>query len=571
MGVVEQLLKKRRDSREHQFASEEQRVQALANVPDWYTKYCNMRVTPPPSLFDSKGSPNAWLDTTEYSACMRRIDFWRNSWEVQRKTGKFIFMRLEPRDSGKSVGLECEVLRLLAEDRNMTIGYGAQNKTKAADRAKWFKGRLISGNLCRTFGDFKAKGYDWSNERITISRTMGPGENASLFIFSPGVSFTGAHPRLWALDDLVDSKNSRSLLKTGQVMTTFHDIIQTCGTDTMIWIIGTWWPGVRHLYDEVADKYRDHAMIEIVPSFGEAHDIHGKRLFSNKGHQNYPWITKKFLDRQRQFLPDHEYLGAYENVRAYSGTNFRLENFVHGDPRKTSGDIFGPENLDRRHYNIYIVTDPADNEGGQRGLSKGAMAVVAVAGTGERYVLEMHIEHMLGPQFVDQFVDMYRRWMPLDLYGMEINGPGKTYPGWIQERLETEKLPRLPHREIHLVGHGTKETRLMNLFQPMAQKKLIFASTVDTRIIDWDPQTKVPTGLIPDEAARFNPNGSKETLDGLDCLNMAFLKDRDGAICPTPSVFEVKSDVSAEDWYQNRIKDGIQKHFNGMGGGAYHY
>jgi len=570
MGI-QQLLRQRREARDRKFATEEQRVAALNDVPTWYTDYCNMRVTPPPRLFNAKGSPNAWLDSTLYSACMRRIDYWRNSWEVQRKTGKFIFMRLEPRDSGKSASFECEVLRLFAEDRNMTVGYGAQNKTKAADRAKWFKGRFISSNLCQTFGDFKARGYDWSNERVTVSRPMGPGENPSLFIFSPGVSFTGAHPRLWALDDLVDARNSKSVLKAMQVMVTWNDIIQTCGTETMIWIIGTWWPGVRHLYDEIADKYKEFADIEIVPAFGEAHDIYGTRTFSNKGHQNYPWITQKFLERQKQFLPDHEYLGAYENVRAWSGTHFRLKNFIQADPRKLNGDILTPKNLDRRHYNMYIVTDPADNEGETRGLSKGAMAVVAVAGTGERYVLDMHLDYYLSPKFVDLFVELYRKWMPLDGYAMEINGPGKTYPGWLRERIEHEGLPPLTHREIHLVGLGTKPSRLMTLFQPMSQKKLIFAHSVHPNIIDWDPQTKVPVGLIPAEAAKFNPNGFKDTLDGLDCLCMAFLTDRDGPICPTPSVFEIKPEESPQAFHEKRMKEGIAHVLEGRSKGAYRY
>jgi hypothetical protein len=559
MGPISRLLKARREKREAEFGSAEQKIKALGDTKVWYEDYCGKSCSVPRVAFDSKGSPNAWLDLTEDSACEHRIKFWKDSWKIREETGKFIHIRLEPRDSGKSVGMQCETLKLIAENRDMTIGYGAQNKAKAKDRSKWFKGRLISRNLCRTFGDFKAKGYEWTDDHITVRRPSGPGENSSLFIFSPGVSFTGAHPALWALDDMVDSKNSRSILKSETVMRSWNDIIQTCGSETMIWIVGTWWPGVHHLYDEIAEKYEKFARFEIVPAFGEARDLRGERLFSAPGKQNYPWISKKFLARQKELLPEHEYLGAYENIKGHDKQTFRLSQFAQGEPLKLNGDIISPHNLNRNAYNLYIVTDPADNDGSTRGLSKAAMAVVAVSGTGERYVLEMHLSHMVSTTFVNTFVEMYQRWMPVISYGMEINGPGKTYPGWIRERIENLGLPPLALREIHLVGLGRKEDRVMTLYHPMDKGKLIFSPAVDHSIIHWEPGELIPKGEITKEATHFNPIGTKEPIDGLDCLAMSFLVDRDGPICPTPQLFESEEQLGTNEFYQRQMQDKIKE------------
>ena len=547
-------LKERLNTRKRKTnASDAQRDKWLNSISGWYRDCLGLRVKAPEQRINSKGDPVGWVDMSPGSAYLRRIAFWRSSWEIQKRTGAWIFMDMEPRYSGKSIVMLGEAARLVVGDRNTTIGYGAQNKKEAGRRANWLRKTFISQPITSRFGNFKSN--QWEKDRIWVEGSKHR-DQPSVGIFAPGGSITGLHPGLWILDDFVDEKNSRSFALQEQVFSTWNDILQAGASNTMVWIIGTPWPGVFHLYDLIADKYGENAVIQYVPAIGSAIDQYGKQLFSEKGVQNYPWISPQFLERQRMLLPEHLYIGAYEVKRASAKQMFKLKQFQREDPPKTDMDPLNGKNLDRRQANVYMITDPANNEGGQRGLSKAAIAVVAKYANGHAYVLDMRLDHMTSDIFLNEFEKMWDRWKPITHYGMETSGPGNMYPGWIEERFKARGWDLPARRPISRQYSGKKEDRIMTLHQPLADKKLKFATTVDPRVIDWQDHTTIPIGDLAEEAQRFNPHGNKESMDGLDCLADIYWADKDGPICPTPSARDLE-ELSAKDAYNEMWKDRV--------------
>lgn len=557
MGIAELL----RSSAKQGTEEADKRRRYLDDVSLWYRECLNLRTSPPSRLYDDKGLPVAWVDMRPGSAYLRRIEFFRRSWDIMRKTGSFIFMDMEPRYSGKSIVMLSEVTRLIVANREFTVGYGAQSKARAGERSAWIRRALISPSVVKRFGVFSTREFSKFEIRVEGCNQSDP----SVTIFSPGSSIvTGIHPSLFALDDMVDRKNSRSLQLQEQVLSTWGDVLQAAGSNTMIWIIGTPWPGVYHLYDKVADMTGKEAIVRYVPAKGEAIDQRGKVIFSCKGEQNYPWITDEFLARQYKVMSEHEYIGAYEVRRSNRKSSFRLKDFIRDEPPKTDLQPLSPANLDRSSCILYMVTDPANNEGGQRGMSKAAMAVVAKYANGKSYVLDMRIEHMTSDIFLAEFQNMWERWQPIYHFTMETSGPGKMYRDWIEERFQNAGLEIPLCRPISRPQQGRKEDRICSLNQPITEGNLLFAPTVPPQVIDWEPNTKLPTGEIPNEAARFNPNGNKEPMDGLDCLADIFWIDKDGVICPAPAAdqamaIEKPQFKSRQDDMRERVQEALYR------------
>lgn len=566
MPGIRDLIKARQKTRD---LSDEQRDRYLNSISGWYRDCLGLRIKPPDRMFDSNGDPVGWVDMTPGSAYLRRIAFWRSSWEIQKRTGAWIFMDMEPRYSGKSIVMLAEAARLVVQDRNTTIGYGAQNKKEAARRANYLRKTFISKPITSRFGNFKTK--QWEKDRIWVEGSKHR-DQPSVSIFAPGGSITGLHPGLWIFDDFVDEKNSRSFALQEQVFSTWNDVLQAGAVNTMVWLIGTPWPGVFHLYDLIADKFGENAIIQYVPAIGPAEDQYGRQLFSEKGMQNYPWITPQFLERQRSLLPEHIYIGAYEVKRASAKQMFKLKQFKREDPPKSDFEPLSGRNLDRRNCLVYMVTDPANNEGQTKGLSKAAIAVVAKYSTGKAFVLDMRLDHMTSDVFLDEFEKMWDLWKPITHYGMETSGPGNMYPGWIEERFRARGWPLPARRPIARQYAGKKEDRILTLHQPLTDGKLRFASTIDTRVIDWQDHTTIPTGELATEAQKFNPHGNKESMDGLDCLADIYWADKDGPICPTPELMDVDEITAAnvyDEMWKDRVAEALWKGQGGLTGYRY--
>jgi hypothetical protein len=532
----------------------------IDDIPGWYRDCLGLRVAPPKNVVSETGDPVGWVDMTPNSAYLNRIAFWRSSWEIKRKTGAFIFMDMEPRDSGKSIVMLAESARLCVPDRNFLIAYGAQNETAAGKRTAWFDRVLTSPEIVNRFGAFKGKGKKWNSEEKYFVGSKHK-DQPNIALFSPGGTITGWHPQLWVFDDMVDRRNAKSFLLQEQVNSIFNDIIQARDTGTMIWIIGTPWPGIYHLYDRIADKFGKRAVIRYVPTFGPAVNQHGKRLFSEPGKQNYPWITEAFLEDQRQILPEDEYIGSYEVKRTHAKKHFRLSSFSNAEPPKTNNEPLAPYNLNRHNGYVYVLTDPANNKGGQRGLSKAAIAVFIKYSNGHSYILDMRLEHMTSTVFLDEFQGMVDKWGPIEHFVMENQGPGNMYPEWIEERYANREKEPPTIRPTTRTGGGTKEARIMTLYQPLSEGKLHFAPTVHPDIISWQDHSAIPLGLIPGEAQRFNPNGNKDSFDGLDCLADAYLTDKEGPLCPPPEFMpaEQPKQQTPEEVRMERLREGIRE------------
>jgi hypothetical protein len=512
------------------------REYTLNDIPEWYGNRCGWRMQPP---------GRAWVDTRPDSAYMRCIKFFRTSWEVAKQTGRYIFMWLAPRRSGKSTIMQTEALRLIARNRNTEVTYVSETENRGKRASMWMRGRLQSPKLTKIFGKFRTNA--WSANEWWVDRPSGPGGDPTVSVVGAESASTGFGWDLFCGDDTVGKKTCETPAAREKVITSFEEFHRqrAPGTLSVIWIIGTMWRGWQ-LYRYILENLHKYANVVIIPAIGCAQDQYGNPLWGQPDEYNYPWIDEKRLKVEWDACQDKEDYWAqmFNMITQAKDFGFKLDMLADGVPPLLPGEtVCSPTTIDREQSAIYMLVDPC---GSGVGSSKTAIGIVAKTADGKTYLLEAKLGGWALDRSAEMFIEMWQRWKPR-WYPLETQGPAIGFRTTLNAMCQRDGIPIPPCREVSRWGYS-KPSRIEQLYPPMNcdPKLFFFCPHTLSRQMYHRNADGIVTGIIRDTFMRYDPTSQRQRgSDLLDMLADSVITDRKQVpLCaPPPRVYNPKPEV----------------------------
>jgi hypothetical protein len=474
-----------------------------------------------------------------------------------QETGKYIFCWFAPRHGGKSVTMRTEVLREVARNRNTEVAYASETEGLARRNAGWIRDRLSRGRVPELFGKFRTDA--WRQKEFWVDRPKGLGGDPTICISGAESASTGYHWDIGAFDDAVGKMSNSSPIRRNKVISSFEEFLRqrAAGNRSMIWIIGTMWPGYQ-LYRHIIETMRKYAVIVIVPAIGCAENPEHKPLFGQADQYNYPWINEAFLEQQKASMPEDDYLAQYFNMMTV-GTDrgFHLGMLHDSCPPMRDGK------LDRERVALYAICDCADSTKVGQHRSTTAMGIVAVEWTGKVYLIDCRIMRERLKETVRHFLDMWTKWRPQHL-SLENVGPARGFRQLLEEVGEQQGV-YVPVNEVSRWG-AIKQSRIDVLISAMERGRFFFSTHhLPTHVFRSEPGSGRKMGEVVTECLRYDPTRPKDIPDVVDMMADAVITDKKGGyLCPPPAPPDEDED-DKERHMDEAVRDMIHMHDPSVG------
>ena len=323
---------------------------------------------------------------------------YRTMWECQTESlqsGKGLCV-FGPRGIGKS-GLSLVRLGgLIAEDRSYTVRIAAFSKREIEKRSNFLRGAFI--NLENVFGAFRSS--VWQKQKFNVIRP--PGQiDETVTLTSPDSPGTGAHPRLFLVDDLVDDEAEQSEAKMLTTVNFFKALGCQEMEGTVTWVVGTFrwgWNAYKYIIEKLEGGLRLQPRGKGFFHEGRAFDILLFRDLDENAVPIFACQSKGYLERKQVRVGKAMYNTQF---RMMLGTEdditFGAKSVVWGNPPKGTA------------IRTCILTDTATSSGRSRHTSITALGAISKTPDNHAWAREIRMGN-LSPERVPEIIfDMWKR------------------------------------------------------------------------------------------------------------------------------------------------------------------
>lgn len=448
----------------------------------------------------------------------------------------FLKKHLEaPRGSYKSTLLNAYMARRILADRNIRILYGMHTASKVSEKVMALRNQLEHNELIQRFWG-KLRGSHWESTKFTVAGRTDHGlQEPTLSTFAVDKPQVGGHYDVIILDDLVDSKNSRTKEGIEKVIKVFQMTAPLQANGCTFIVVGTRYADAD-MYQYILDRNRDpddhrefkhlilDAGVDVVSDESGKFALDGKPLF--------PHLTLNRLTGELRQMDYDMFCSQYLN-KVVAGINepFRREqlrpcNLTSKEMAKLSG---------------FLLTDTAYSQ-----KEEGCYSVLAYVGLDENYdayVLDLDVGHFTPNMFENKFLDMLERWGPRVNHIKEVME--KTHANEVHmDSMRRKSKERRIRTSIQVVTRGgadqAKERRIMRLQPRLSSGQFFVNSTVPKTFVDltetkklYDPAgfhdadsgLNLPDGELVMEFIRFPRYAKNDIVDALADIDGV---DKDG-------------------------------------------
>lgn len=448
----------------------------------------------------------------------------------------------------------------LITNRKYRILVGSEKEETAIERCSWMRDRLTA--LDGKYGKLVSR--KWSESKFTVFDPTNPlaGGHPSVYTAGPKKSKTGGHPDLIVLDDLVgeDAYMSASLQELGRRWVTDKLLFQL-GRESEIWVIGTMWPGSKHLYQHIFKNIEGSPKLERIAhgvSYyeGKIFDI----LSFSSGYKErrpvFACLTLEFLDKQ---------FGLNAEMSKCQYDNERLDNL----DTDFGGDVIKihdpPGAWDKGKFVLsepvtcYAVGDWGTSTKPKAGNSISVWLIFLKTAADDAFIIYGNAGWLQSEVVVETFIDgclkcQHEYGVPVQKIHVEATGPGAMYGPQIQKAATERGLPLIM---LPIPRPSDTHARIAAyLAGPLKAGRLFWSP----RILDESPHllerikgTDQFMGLAADEITTYSSSETDTKPDILDALSDVWALDKGGnPFCPSP---EWEQEREVPEWGTRRWQE----------------
>ena len=416
-----------------------------------------------------------------------------------------------PRGLGKTTIALMLSAEDIIRDHDFTLRIAGAAKTEVETRCNWIRQELES--LEPEYGPFRTG--NWSKKSLTVVRSAGI-VDATVTLTSPDSPGTGAHPRRFLIDDLVDDNVAKSQAEMERGVAFLKEIGCQEMEGTTTWILGTFRHG-WNAYNYIIEKLEGGLQLE--PHHkgfihrGKIYDILVFRDVDSRGNPIFPCYSKEYLAKKIIRVGKRTY-----------NTQFRLQ--MGGDEEQ----CFQPRDLvwddvpaDTRTI-TKIIVDLAHSTSGAHNTSMSSIAAWTKTPDDHAYLREMRLGQIDPNDVPEIALNMWKKWKAVKIV-YENTGPARAYMSAVRQvALRAGIDEDIVKRMFQEVGRNAdKHYRMVMSQVHIEQGKLHICPSVKREIIhkDDDGQLRGTFGREFD-TYRFQAPGSWDSID-----NMADVWGRD--------------------------------------------
>lgn len=448
-----------------------------------------------------------------------------------------------PRASYKTTLLKSYVVRKICEDRNNRVMWASATEPFAIKCVMSIRSMLEHNKrLIEAFGTFKESGLLWTKKAFTVSgRTDFSNTDPTVWSESVDTNFTGGHPNIIVLDDIVNWNNSSTPDAIEKIRRFFGMALPLLVPGGIIIVNGT-----RYFEDDLSGhilvNMKDQFEILVLDSGCEPQTTENGRIYLD-GEPRFEHLTKEYLEKRLRGMAGDLRTNDIRDFQ--SQYNNRITGVGISEFRRSFFQSMRYEPW-MRGMRAYVITDTATLE-----EERGCLSVVGVIGIDRNrvaYLFDLKAGHWQIYETVRNILDMNDAWRgKLDVNGICIE---KTTMNNVF-RAVLEQQARQRQMAIHLIGMPrgkaapTKNQRIRGLSSRFANHDFVvmdsvpkFYDDMGRRELLWDKEgytdedtgLKLPAGELVNEFVRFPSYGKRDIADAIADIDMT---DKDGNwLCP---------------------------------------
>lgn len=355
---------------------------------------------------------------------------------------------------------------------------------------------LKNENLIEAFGELAVEAPEWSQDRITLNRTLRGIKEPTVWAAGVESNLVGSHPDLLILDDLMNRDYAKSEELTSNVILRYKDYLDLLEPGGQLIVIGTRWND-RDLYEWILNPQNNVSQgfdTLIKPAFET--DFSLKEVFFQDGGEslitNHLWPNKfdfKELRDRYQAKGPYEFSSQYLNNPVPDETaDFRKDWFHYIEEDDWKG----------RSTNRYMTIDPAISL--KREADYTAIVIADVDFMGTIFIRHIEMVKVMPHELIDMIFRLAETYRPRQI-GIELVAFQKVLQYSINEQMHQRNRP-LPIVELK-VQDRSKDERIRALQPLYANGKIVHGKNVKNIGSLEDQLLRFPRGRHDDIADAF--------------------------------------------------------------------